>query len=163
MPDGTITAILQGVKRFRLQGILAYDPYITAKVLYLEDVVPADDNDTRVIAESLKERAATIIKASSFAPREAIGALKSIDNFVFLVNFIATTVEVENFPEKVDLLRYEDLKVRAMKLLTVLDTQIPAQDQAGNQPESEVRHRSAAAGVLPEQPAPHHPGRARYG
>jgi len=124
MPDGTITAILQGVKRFRLQGILAYDPYITAKVLYLEDVVPADDNDTRVIAESLKERAATIIKASSFAPREAIGALKSIDNFVFLVNFIATTVEVENFPEKVDLLRYEDLKVRAMKLLTVLDTQI---------------------------------------
>ena len=124
MPDGTITAILQGVKRFRLQGILAYDPYITAKVLYLEDVVPADDNDTRVIAESLKERAATIIKASSFAPREAIGALKSIDNFVFVVNFIASSVEVDNFPEKVDLLRYEDLKVRAMKLLTVLDTQI---------------------------------------
>jgi ATP-dependent Lon protease len=124
MPDGTITAILQGVKRFRMQGILAYDPYITAKVLYLEDVVPADDNDTRVIAESLKERAATIVKASSFAPREAIGALRSIDNFVFLVNFIATTVEVENFMEKVDLLRYEDVKVRAMKLLTVLDTQI---------------------------------------
>lgn len=124
MPDGTITAILQGIERFRLQGILTYDPYITAKVLYLEDVVPADDNDTRMIAESLKERAAFIIKASSFAPREAIGALKSIDNFAFLVNFIATTIEVENFIEKVDLLRYEDLKVRAMKLLTVLDTQI---------------------------------------
>ena len=123
MPDGTITAILQGVKRFRMQGILSYDPYITARVLYQEEIVPAADNDTRVIAESLKEKAAAIIKASSFAPREAVGALQSIDNFTFLVNFIATTVEVENFAEKADLLRYEDLKVRAMKLLTVLDTQ----------------------------------------
>ena len=51
-------------------------------------------------------------------------ALKSIDNFEFLVNFIATTIEVENFFEKVELLQYADLKTRAMKLLAVLDTQI---------------------------------------
>lgn len=123
MPDGTITAILQGMRRFHIQEVVSCEPYITAKVLYLEDIVPADDNNTRMIAESLKEKAAAIIKASSFAPKEAAGALRSIDNFHFLVNFIATTIEVENFAEKADLLRYEDLKVRAMKLLTVLDTQ----------------------------------------
>jgi len=123
MPDGTVTAILQGVKRIRKVGVLSYEPYITAQVMYVEDIIPENDNNTRMIAESLKEKAATVIKSSSFAPREAVGAMKSIDNFAFLVNFIATTIEVENFSEKVDLLRYDDIKVRAMKLLGALETQ----------------------------------------
>ena len=123
MPDGTITAILQGAKRLRIKKILSSDPYLTASVEYVDDIVPEEDNNTRVIAESLKEKAAAIIKSSSFAPKEAVGALKSIDNFAFLVNFIATTVDVETFSEKVDLLKYDDVKVRALKLLTVLDTQ----------------------------------------
>ncbi len=123
MPDGTITAILQGVKRIRLGAVLSYSPYITAAVTYVDDIVPQDDNSTKMIAESLKEKAATIIRSSSFAPKEAVGALKSIDNFAFLVNFIATTIEIENFHDKVELLSYDDLKVRSMKLLTALDTQ----------------------------------------
>ena len=124
MPDGTITAILHGIKRLRMGRALSYEPYITAEVRYVEDIIPENDNNTKVIADSLKEKASTIIKASSFAPKEAVGALRSIDNFSFLVNFIATTVEVENFSEKVELLRYDDVKTRAMKLLTALDTQI---------------------------------------
>jgi len=124
MPDGTITAILQGVKRMRMNGVVSYEPYITARVKYIEDVIPENDNNTRVIAESLKEKAAVIIRSSSFAPKEAVGALKSIDNYAFLVNFIATTVEVENFMEKVQLLGIDDVTVRAMKLLQALDTQI---------------------------------------
>lgn len=124
MPDGTITAILQGIKRLRLDGVISYEPYITARVKYIEDIVPENDNSTKMIAESLKEKASVIIKSSSFAPREAVGALKSIDNYAFLVNFIATTVEVENFFEKVQLLGVDDVTVRAMKLLQVLDTQI---------------------------------------
>ena len=123
MPDGTITAILQGIKRIKVGAVLSYVPYITASVSYVEDIIPQDDNSTKMIAESLKEKAAAIIKSSSFAPKEAVGALKSIDNFAFLVNFIATTIEIENFPEKVDLLRYDDVKVRSMKLLAALDTQ----------------------------------------
>ena len=56
--------------------------------------------------------------------KEAVSALRSIDNFQFLVNFIATTIEVDNFTDKADLLQYDDLRVRAMKLLTVLDIQV---------------------------------------
>lgn len=124
MPDGTITAIIQGIKRLRMDGVLSYEPYITARVKYIEDIIPENDNSTKMIAESLKEKAAVIIKSSSFAPKEAVGALKSIDNYAFLVNFIATTVEIENFMEKVQLLGIDDITVRAMKLLQVLDTQI---------------------------------------
>ena len=124
MPDGTLTAILQGFSRFEIEDIMEYDPYILARVHYLHDSVPEMDNNIKMIIESLKEKATAIMKYSVFAPKEAAMALKSIDNFEFLTNFIATTVEVDNFFEKVELLQYADIKTRAMKLLAVLDTQI---------------------------------------
>jgi len=127
MPDGTITAILQGFKRFELEDVFDYEPYMLGRVRYLDDVVPEDDTKVRMIAETLKEKAMAVIRSSSFVPREAASALKSIDSFEFLVNFIATTVEVENYMDKVDLLQYGDLRARAMKLLSVLDTQVELQ------------------------------------
>ena len=127
MPDGTITAILQGYKRFEVEEIFDYDPYLLGRVRYLTDVSPENDNKTRMVAESLKEKATAIIKSSTFVPREAASALKGIDSLEFLVNFIATTIEVENFMDKVELLQYGDVLTRAMKLLSVLDTQVELQ------------------------------------
>ena len=125
MPDGTVTAILQGSALAQLDTIVSYDPYITARVNLLEETVPADadERELRVLGDSLKEKAALIVKSSSFAPKEAIGALSSIDNFHFLVNFIATTIEVENFQERTNLLGITDIRERGMALLKVLDTQ----------------------------------------
>ena len=127
MPDGTITAILQGFRRFEIESVVEYVPYMLGRVHYLEDVVPENDTKTRMIAESLKEKATSIIRSATFVPREAATALKGIDSFDFLVNFIATTVEVENFMDKVELLQYSDLRTRAMKLLSVLETQVELQ------------------------------------
>jgi ATP-dependent Lon protease len=127
MPDGTITAILQGYQRFEIEDIVEYNPYLLGRVRYLNDFVPEEDTKIRMIAEALKEKAATIIKSSAFVPREAAAALKGIDNFEFLVNFVATTIEVENFMDKVDLLQFGDLRARAMKLLSVLETQVELQ------------------------------------
>ena len=127
MPDGTITAILQGFKRFEVEDVFEYNPYLLGRVRYMDDIVPEEDTKVRMIAESLKEKATLIIKSSTFVPREAAAALKGIDNFEFLVNFIATTIEVENYMDKVELLQYGDLRARAMKLLSVLDTQVELQ------------------------------------
>ena len=127
MPDGTITAILQGFKRFEINSIVEYNPYMLGSVRYLDDFSPENDNKTRMIAESLKEKAQSLIRMSSMVPREAAGALKNIDSFEFLVNFIATTIETENFMDKVELLQFGDLRARAMKLLSVLDTQLELQ------------------------------------
>ena len=125
MPDGTVTAILQGSALAQLDTVVSYDPYITARVNFLEEIVPADadERELRVLGDSLKEKAALIVKSSSFAPKEAVGALNSIDNFHFLVNFIATTIEVENFQERANLLGVTDIRERGMALLKVLDTQ----------------------------------------
>ncbi|MBQ0126894.1 MAG: endopeptidase La [Bacteroidales bacterium] len=125
MPDGTITAILQAYKRLELESVIGFEPYITARVHYLPEVLHGERSaDVKALSESLKDRAIQIIKGSNMGTRETIGALKAIDNFTFLVNFIATTVEVENFEGKVGLLEYDDLKVRALKLLKLLEIQV---------------------------------------
>ena len=125
MPDGTITAILQGHKRIEMEHVIDYDPYITAQVRYLGDVLTKENSeDVKGLASMLKEKAAQIISSSNFAPKEAIAAMRSIDSFAFLVNFIATTVEVENFADKAELLQYDDVRTRAMKLLVILDGQL---------------------------------------
>ena len=127
MPDGTITAILQGFKRFEIDSIVEYEPYMLGRVRYLEEIYPENDTQTRMIAESLKEKASSLIKMSAMIPREAASAIKGIDSLEFLVNFVATTIEVENFMDKVELLQYGEIRTRAMKLLSVLDTQLELQ------------------------------------
>ncbi len=125
MPDGSVTAILQSFKRFELDDIIQSDPYLVARVHYLNDFVPQMDPATeKMLSESLREKAGNIIRSSGFAPKEAITAMESIENFEFLVNFIATTIEVDNFADRVALLSYTDLRERAMALLKVLDTQV---------------------------------------
>ena len=125
MPDGSLTAILQGFKRVSVEAVLSTDPYIVARVHYEEDYMPpVDENEVKVLSDALKERAGNIVRASSFAPKEAVSALRAIDNYQFLVNFIATTIEVENFRDRAALLRQADLHERGMELLKVLDTQL---------------------------------------
>ena len=125
MPDGTISALLQAYRRVHLDELVETEPFHWGHVTYLTDTeVDMSDPKLAIIADSLKDKASTIIRASSFAPKEAVSALRAIDDFPFLVNFIATTIEVEDFDDKVALLAYSDLKERSMNLLTVLDKQV---------------------------------------
>lgn len=125
-PDGTITAILQAFKRIEILNIMAYKPYISARVAYLNDTMREDNHSTdiKAISESLKEKAIYLLKSTNFGTRETIGAIKAIDDFKFLVNFVGTTIEVENFPAKLELLELDDIKMRGLKLLSILSNQV---------------------------------------
>ena len=125
MPDGTITAILQACKRIEIVAVLGYEPYITAKVSYREEVLTdADTTDIKAISESLKDKAIQLMRSTNMGTRDTIGAVKAIDDFRFLVNFISTSIEVEDFTSRIELLEYDDVKFRALKLLTLLSSQI---------------------------------------
>lgn len=125
MPDGTITAILQACKRIELVAVLGYEPYITARVSYREEVLTdADTTDIKAISESLKDKAIQIMRSTNMGTRDTIGAVKAIDDFRFLVNFISTSIDVEDFTSRIELLEYDDVKFRALKLLTILSSQI---------------------------------------
>ena len=96
MPDGTITAILQGYKRFEIDQVVDYEPYMLGRVRYLEDIVPEVDVKVRMIAESLKDKASAIIKSSassistaSISLTSTIKGLSPIRRFRFSITFFS--------------------------------------------------------------------------
>jgi len=125
MPDGSITAILQGVKRFSLIEETASTPYLFAKVAYLEEIgMKKGDKDVKTLTSSLKDTAIQVLKLSPNIPQEAIFAIKNLEGDEFMINFIASSIEIENPLEKMNLLRESRIKVRAMKLLEMLNRQL---------------------------------------
>ncbi len=125
MPDGSITVILQAIHLIYIQDVTSTEPYLRANLGYRNEYIRKEitENERHVVMESLKEKAAAILRSSSFAPKEAIGALQSIDDLRFLVNFVSTTIETENFQDRIRLLDYSDIWERALALLKLLDGQ----------------------------------------
>ena len=125
MPDGTITAILQGLKRLKPVQQTASEPYMFAQVRYLEDTLPKkNDKEMSSLTGSVKDLALHIIKLSPHLPQEAAFAIKNLEGDEFLINFIASSIEIEDPMEKIKLLEEGNLKIRAMKLVEMLNRQI---------------------------------------
>lgn len=125
MPDGGTTIILQGIKRFKVLEILTSEPYFMASVKYLEEEAgKRTTKELDAIAGSIKDSALMIIKLSPHLPQEAAFAIKNIEGHNFLINFIASSMELENPLDKMILLRENKLKQRALKLLEMLNKHI---------------------------------------
>ncbi len=125
MPDGSITAILQGIKRFKLKEIISYNPYLLGTIEPLIDTLPdKNDKDTEAILESIRDAAMYIVKLSPHLPQEAGFAIKNIESCEFLTNFIASGLDSEQPIDKMALLEEGNVKARAYKLLELLNKQI---------------------------------------
>ena len=129
MPDGGLTIILQGVKRFNVLEFIGTEPYFTASVKYLdEDSSGVDKKELSAIAGSIKDSALQIINLSPHLPhpQEAAFIIKNIDTNIssFLINSISSSMEMDSTEEKVNLLRKDNIKDRALSLLEILNKQI---------------------------------------
>ena len=124
MPDGNITVILQGKKRFEIDGVVSETPYITAKIKEVEEKRPAK-HDTEFIAilDSVKELAIQIIKESPNIPTEATFAIKNIESQSFLINFVTSNMNL-SVKEKQDLLAINELKERALETLRYMNIEL---------------------------------------
>src|SRR5574344_614644 len=125
LPDGTMTALLQGIKRFKLIDIISNDPYLIGVVEHLEEKSPKrNDPNMEVISESIKDAAMYILKLSPHLPQEVGFAIKNIEGYEILTNFIASNLELEKLTDKIEILSEKKIKKRAYKLLEVLNKQI---------------------------------------
>lgn len=125
MPNNTITAILQGVKRFSIVEQISDTPYIIVKVNYIEDtILKKQEKDFNTLCSSIKDTALEVIKLSPHLPQEASFAIKNMEGNEFLVNFIASSMEIDDSNEKIPLLLESNISIRAMKLLELLKRQI---------------------------------------
>jgi len=126
MPDGTSTAILQAFKRVLMVEVFKTNhKYLDGMVNYLQEELPAaDDVQIPLLVDMLKEDTAKFLAQSPLGAADPLTALKEIKDFSFLVNFVATTVELDSFEGKAELLSISDLKERGLKLLTLLRNQL---------------------------------------
>ena len=124
MPDGNVTVILQGKKRFEIDTVVEELPYITAKIKEVPEKRPKK-NDTEFVAilDSIKEIAIQIIKESPNIPSEATFAIKNIESQSFLVNFVTSNMNL-SVKEKQDLLAINKLKDRALETLRYMNIEL---------------------------------------
>lgn len=124
MPDNTTSVIIQGKKRFEIQKILSKTPYLTASVKELADIkAKKNDKEFEAIIGSIRDLAVKIVKLSPNVPQESIFAIKNISDNTFLINFISSNTDVK-IKGKHELLEIDDLKLRAIRLLEFLSTEL---------------------------------------
>ncbi|GER60557.1 endopeptidase La [Patiriisocius marinus] len=124
MPDGNVTVIIQGKKRFSVAEVITTEPYLTATVRAVAEARPAIDNkEFQAIVDSIKEKSLAIIKDSPNIPSEASFAIKNIESPSFLVNFVSSNLNI-TVEEKQKLLQINDLKDRALETLRFMEIEI---------------------------------------
>lgn len=138
MPDGNITIIIQGKRRFLIEEYVEEKPYFKAKVRKLEEIRQQSDNsEFKALVESIREVSLQIIKENPVIPSEAGFAMKNIESDSFLINFISSNM---NLPveDKQFLLGINDLKKRATETLRFLNVELQ-QLKLRNDIQSKVR------------------------
>lgn len=116
MPDGNITAILQGKRRFRIIEVISEEPFLKAKVEYLNDIKAADSTEFRALIQHIREMAMDIIQESPNIPTEAQIAVKNIESDTFLIHFIASNMNLD-IEKKQAILEEDDISKRTNAVL----------------------------------------------
>ena len=124
MPDGALTVILQGIKRFTLDEIIADDPYLIGNITYREDILNDNQNVVEPLMSSIKDAAMYVIKMTPHMPQETAAAVKSIADAKFLINMVSTNLDNDLTPDKLEILAVDDIIARGYKLLAALNKHV---------------------------------------
>lgn len=96
LPDGNVTIIVQGRKRFEIERYTKEEPHLQAKVRFIEDNFPTKPNkEAKALIQSLKESAVKILNLNPEIPREAQIALDNIESNNFLIHFLSANINTE--------------------------------------------------------------------
>ena len=121
MPDGNTTIIIQGKKRFKIKNIIEEKPYMKASIESIKESF-SKKNDKKFTAtiDSIKDLALQIINENPNIPSEASFAIKNIQTPSFLINFVASNMNV-NVTDKQKILSELDLFQRATMCLKYMN------------------------------------------
>ena len=99
MPNGSITILVQGIRRFEIVEVLGTTPYITAKVkpYPTNDYLPkfAKDKTFNALVSSVRESFSKRIQLTNNLSPETAFALKNIESPILVLNFAASNLSVD--------------------------------------------------------------------
>ncbi len=139
MPDGNITVIIQGKKRFKIDKFLNKNPYLTASIQNIkEDSKLKKSKEFNLIIESIKDLALKIINENPGIPTEASFAIKNIQGPSFLINFVSSNMNLK-VTDKQHILSLSSIEKRAMTCLKFLNVEYKKLELK-NDIQSRVKH-----------------------
>ena len=128
LPNGNITAILQGLGRFELNEIVSTSPYLEGDVTALEEDLPdPKDREFNTAVADLRDMVSKYVTVSDEIPDEASFAIKNISNTVMMLNFVCTNMPF-NYKEKQKLLEIGLVKERLFTTMKMLNREINLQN-----------------------------------
>ena len=127
LPNGNITAIVQGMSRFRLLDLTKYKPYLMGHVMIAPEVEPEKrDVEFKTAIEDLRQQTSEYIQMSDDIPEEASFAIKNVSNNIMALNFICSNMPF-SVKEKIMLLSYDSLKERLFSVMRIINREINLQ------------------------------------
>ena len=138
MPDGNTTIIIQGKKRFEIEKIISDAPYLKASTRSVDDERASDDSEFKAVAESIKELSLQIIQENPNLPSEASFAIKNIQSYSFLINFVSSNMNL-SVNKKQKILSLKKIKERALLCLKYMNVEFKKLELK-NDIQSRVRH-----------------------
>ena len=123
LPNGNVTAIVQGLGRLELDDITSTSPYLEGDVTPLEEIQPEKkDREFNAAVSDLRDLVNKYIGLSEEIPDEANYAIKNISNPVMMLNFVCTNM-LFNHKDK-QLLEAETVKERLFMTMKLLNREI---------------------------------------
>ncbi len=123
MPDGSVSIVIQGKRRFEILEFTQDDPYLRATVQPIPEEVTDEDVELTARVRSIKEMAIQIVNMSPNLPSEAAYAIQNIESPGFLIHFIASNLQID-VENKQELLETVPIVERAELVLKYLEQEI---------------------------------------
>ena len=128
LPNGAITAIIQGLGRLRLKAISAEVPYLTGIVESAPEIMPEKrDKEWKTAMDDLRRQVEEYINISDDIPDEASFAIRNISNNVMALNFVCSNMPFST-KEKNALISVESMKERLFGTMKALNREINLQN-----------------------------------
>ena len=127
LPNGNITAIVQGFGRMKLEEIESFEPYLKGRTSPIEEIEPEQkDREFNTALADLRDLVYNYISVTEEIPDEASYAIKNISNPIMMLNFVCTTMPFSH-KEKQKMLEAETVKERLFMTMKVLNREINLQ------------------------------------
>jgi ATP-dependent Lon protease len=120
--DDHVIALVQGLRRFAIQKIVATHPFVRAEIALLDSVQPPPSKEWEAAFRNLRDSAAQLLDLTGEAPDQASVLVRSIENPEQLVDFLAPNLSVDVAQKQAIL---EELNVE--KRLRAVQTHISSQ------------------------------------
>lgn len=127
MPDGSRSIVIQGKSLFQIEEFTQEQPYFKAKTISYPKEMDIAGVELDASVRNIKETAANIINKSPNIPSEAAVAVNNINSPVFLLNFIASNLNVE-LSEKQRLLESQKFSENLSDVMNLLEQELQVLD-----------------------------------